>query len=46
MWNIKSPCVYYCVYCAYYVKVCVPVGRCGLTGIGLHTDHQGVGSYY
>ena len=22
-----------------------PFGRCGLAGIGLHTDHQGVSGY-
>ena len=29
-----------------FMKECVPVGRCGLAEIELHTNHQGVSGYY
>ena len=28
------------------MKGCVSVGRCGLSGIGSRTNHQGVSGYY
>ena len=28
------------------MKECVPVGRCGLAGIGSRTNHQSVSGYY
>ena len=29
-----------------FIKECVPVERCGLAGIGSHTDHHRVNGYY